>query len=120
MYEWRSWINRNWKNLCAGKKLCVAQNQLAHPSYFPGIFEPVEGWSANQTCDWGLALADGSRIHVQCYTASDGTPAFCIHRDKWDPNRDIVSAAMHAVFETPLGAVLGVAAMLGIVGATAR
>jgi hypothetical protein len=37
----------------------------------------------------------------------------CIHRDKWDPNRNLGSAVLHVLVETPIGAVLGVAALFG-------
>jgi hypothetical protein len=47
-------------------------------------------------------------------------PVFCIHRDRWDPNHGLGSAAMHAVFETPLGATLGLAAVFGAFSALSR
>ncbi|HEU4732396.1 MAG TPA: hypothetical protein VFT22_31090 [Kofleriaceae bacterium] len=112
---WMQWIRVNWRELCAGKWLRVPQAWLAHPQFVEG-FERVVGWPKNQTCDWGLSLVDGSRLHVQCYRAPDGTPMLYVHRDKWDPK---VSPAMHLLFETPVGPMLGLAALVTAVGVAA-
>ena len=110
MQAWMQWIANNWEALCAGRKLCVRQGWLAHPRFVPG-FRQVQGWPMGQSCDWGLQLDDKSRIHAQCYAAPDGTPMLCIHRDKWDPDRGLGHAVMHALFETPAGPAFGVAAL---------
>jgi hypothetical protein len=112
---WMQWIRANWQALRAGQWLRVPRTWLAHPQHVPG-FERVVGWPKNQTCDWGLSLDDGSRIHVQCYQAADGSSMLSVHRDKWDPK---VSPAMHLLFETPAGPMLGLVALMTVVGVAA-
>ena len=115
MWSWNRWITDNWQALCAKRKLCVREGWLEHPRYV-AEFRQIQGWPKDQTCDWARAMNDGSRVHVQCYAAPDGTPMLCIHRDRWDPDRGIGNALMHLAFETPAGAVLGVgAAALAVV-----
>ena len=112
---WMQWITMNWQELCAGKWLRVPETWLVHPQFVDG-FERVAGWPKNQTSDWALSLHDGSRIHVQCFQAADGSLMLCVHRDKWDPK---VSPVMHLLFETPAGPVLGFVALATVTGVVA-
>lgn len=111
MFEWMMWINNNWLELKKGRKLFVRQRGLPHPGNADSGFTRVIGWPVEQSCDWGLPLEDGSRVHVQCFTTKEGTPVYGIHRDRWDPSRGLASALKHLVLETPAGAV-------GLVGAS--
>jgi hypothetical protein len=100
---WINWINLNWTALASGKKLLVRQDDVGHPSRHSGLFTPGSGFPDGQTCDYMLPLDDKSRIHVQCYRTSHGTPMLRVHRDRWDPDRDLGNFVMHTFFETPLG-----------------
>ncbi len=112
--RWMDWINTNWSELKQGKKICVHQDQICHPTRHPELFKVGLGFPDGQTCDYMMPLDDKSRIHVQCYADKSGEPMFRVHRDRWDPDRDLGSLVMHAIFETPFGPVLGGAALLGI------
>jgi len=101
--KWKDWLTQNKAALWRGDKLFVPQHRVCHPSCHPELFKKGIGWPDGQTCDYMMPLTDRSRIHVQCFTAPNGVPMYRVHRDKWDPDRGIIDALLHGLFETPLG-----------------
>jgi len=118
--DWMTWIRQNWHALERGSKIFVRQSEIPHPMLRPDIFKPGIGFPDGQHSDYMLPLKDGSRIHVQGYKSASGTPTFRVHRDRWDPDRDLGSAIMHAAFETPFGPVFGLALVFGVFASTGR
>lgn len=120
---WMQWIAMNWRALCAKERLPIREPWLPHPQFVEG-FSRVRGWPVGQLCDWGLSLNDASRIHVQCYRRTDGTETLVAHRDRWDPAVAPANAAMHLLFETPAGPLLGFGALttaaFAVVGVVSR
>jgi hypothetical protein len=95
-------VRRNWQALVKGAKPEVSAHALEHPRSRPDLFlQTGEAWPVGQTCDYVWPLEDGSRVHVQCIDSPQG-PRTRVHRDRWDPNRDIGSFVAHGLFETPL------------------
>jgi hypothetical protein len=113
--SWTKWIERNWEDLNAGKKLLVREDLIGHPSDRPDLFKAGTGFPDGQTCDYMMPLADKSRIHAQCYQDANGVPMLRIHRDRWDPDRDLESLVKHALFETPFGAALAGVAIVALI-----
>lgn len=112
--SWQNWINRNWSGLTEGKKLFVHEDDIEHPSHRPDLFKPGDGFPDGQTCDYMMPLSDKSRIHVQCYREENGVSKLRIHRDRWDPDRDLESFVKHALFETPFGPALAGFALVAL------
>lgn len=101
-------VRRTWVALENGEALEVAAHAIEHPLARPDLFlRAGEAWPVGQTCDYVWPLDDGSRIHVQCIDSPQG-PRIRVHRDRWDPNRDLSSLIAHGLFETPLLPILGV------------
>lgn len=102
--SWITWIRQNWQALERGEKLIVSDWWwLGHPSRWPQLFTRGTGWPVGQDSDYMMALQDGSRIHVQCFTAKDGTAQLRMHRDRWDPDAGLAELVLHALGETPVG-----------------
>jgi hypothetical protein len=114
-WMWTRWIRENWAALVRGSMLHVAEGQLGHPARLPGLFKPAAGFPDGQTCDYVMPLDDGSRVHVQCYRSANGIPLLRVHRDRWDPDRDVGSFMLHALLETPVGPALAGLALIGLV-----
>lgn len=105
--SWRRWAP--WAELHDGAHVDVPED-LEHPAEVG--FEPTRLASyCGQAEDWAHPLPDGSRLHAHEY--ADGSVT--LHRDRVDPARGPVPAAVHWMSETPEGGALGVA--LAVVGA---
>lgn len=103
--NWQHWIRTHWSALTAGNKLYIPQSEIMHPGRCP-LFTAGLGFPDGQTCDYMMPINDGSRIHVQCFTSANGVASFRVHRDRWNPDRDLASFVLHALFETPVGPAL--------------
>src|SRR5687768_10660111 len=111
-YEWSTWIDDNMERLSKGEKIVLEERLLGHPSHRRDLFRPVDGFPDGQSCDCALSLDDGSRVHVQCYRCQvHGNALLRVHVDRWDPNHSLGHFVMHGLFETPVGPVLGIAAI---------
>lgn len=111
---WVAWANVNWTSLVGGLKL-GAPVWLAAPA--EAGFEIIEiAHPVGQARDWGLSLADGSRLHVHEY--ADGRRV--VHRDVHNPKRGLGPMLAHLMQETPYGvmAAFGIAAVVLITRAS--
>lgn len=111
--DWLSWATVHWPSLVGGAKI-NAPFWLAAP--VDAGFEVIEiAHPVGQVRDWGLALTDGSRIHVHEY--ADGRRV--VHRDVHDPKRGLGPMLAHLMQETPYGILaLGITAMVLIAQAS--
>ena len=108
-------VRRYWSVLQAGRKIEVAADEIEHPAARRDLFVvPPAAWPVGQSCDYVWRLDGGGRVHAQCFTR-DGRGMIRFHVDRWDPDRSPGDAILHAIRETPLGPVLGVAAVLALV-----
>jgi hypothetical protein len=110
---WVSWIHQYWQHLASGSKI-QAPRWLPAPA--DAGFTLIEiAHPAGQARDWGLSMADGSRIHVHEY--ADGRRV--VHRDAYDPNRGLGHTLAHLMQETPYGILaVGIGAFLLITSAS--
>jgi len=100
--KWNELIRSNLAALLKGERINVSAHAIAHPRTRPDLFRSGPGWPYGQRCDYFWPLSDGSRIHVQCFSLNGG-PVYRIHRDKYDPDRNLAGFAAHALLETPIG-----------------
>jgi len=95
--NWGQWIDRNLPALKAGKKL-GAPEWLGPPAD-AGFRRVTSAAYEGQVADWALPQCDGSRIHVHEYANATRI----VHRDQYDPDRNLANTLRHLVFDTPLG-----------------
>ena len=96
---WASWLPSVWSRLVSGEHVSVPPS-LPHPSavnFVRQSFAERHG----QVADWTFSLEDGSRLHA--HELADG--GLRIHRDAYDPDRDVASAVLHLATETTAGKV---------------
>lgn len=95
--QWVSWINLAWQHLTSGAKV-EAPWMLPAPG--EAGFELIEiAHPTGQSRDWGMSMADGSRIHIHEF--ADGRRV--VHRDVHDPKRGLGPTLAHLMQETPYG-----------------
>jgi hypothetical protein len=93
----------------------LAPAWLPHP--MTAGFQKIDiAEQTGQIADWGLSLADGSRVHV--HQLSDGRQL--VHRDKFDPAHSLQFTAQHLMFETVWGRLAVIAAGAWLLAAVAR
>lgn len=93
--RWVNWINQWWIALSTGNKIEVP-TWLGAPHQAGFHLIPV-AHPAGQIRDWGLAMSDGSRIHIHEFANG----RYVAHRDKFDPARGLESSVAHVMQETP-------------------
>ncbi|MBL8624669.1 MAG: hypothetical protein JNK64_25400 [Myxococcales bacterium] len=109
---WTHLVRHRWAELVAGKKIDLLVPETYHPENDP-FFRANTGWPVGQASDYTLSIADGSRVHAQCFGAAGGKVRLRIHRDRWDPDQGLGNAMAHAAFETPLGLIAVGAILFG-------
>ncbi|HEX6039314.1 hypothetical protein [Longimicrobium sp.] len=107
--RWAYWLGVNWTSLTSGAKI-FAPGSLAPPQEVGFMALPF-AHPVGQVKDWGMSLADGSRIHVHEF--ANGTRV--VHRDQHDPAAGVGPALAHLMHETPYGKLaLGIGAFFFI------
>lgn len=101
-----------WPRLYRGEKVDVPETTVEHPSWREDLFAvPSAAWDMGQRCDYVWRLPQGGRIHAQCFER-DGQRMVRFHLDKYDPDRGLVDALLHLVFETPAGPAIAFAGVV--------
>jgi hypothetical protein len=100
--KWKDWLKTVWARLVKGEKVIV-------PGYVPkpkeaGFRKTTKAEDHGQSADWILPCPDGSRLHI--HEHKDGT--LRMHRDRYDPDKGVLSAAGHFLFETRWGIAVAV------------
>ncbi len=109
-----------WPQLLRGEKVEMPELAVEHPSWRTDLFAiPPAAWDMGQRCDYVWRLPEGGRIHAQCFERS-GRRTVRFHLDKYDPDRGLVDAFMHLVFETPAGPAIALASAVLVVSRLAR
>lgn len=93
--RWVNWITEKWSALSAGEKI-EAPSWLGAPHQAGFHLIPM-AHPVGQVRNWGLAMSDGSRIHIHEF----GDGRYVAHRDKHDPSRGFESSVAHLMQETP-------------------
>jgi len=93
---------------------------VEHPAWRADLFAvPSAAWDMGQRCDYVWRLPEGGRIHAQCFE-HERQRMVRLHLDKYDPDRGLVDALMHLVFETPAGPAIALASAVFVVSRLAR
>jgi len=109
-----------WPQLLRGEKIDASEMAVEHPSCRTDLFAvPPAAWDMGQRCDYVWRLPAGGRVHAQCFEQG-GQRTVRFHLDKYDPDRGLVDAVKHLVFETPAGPVLALASAVFVVSRLAR
>lgn len=95
--SWQDWIRFVWPSLVRGKRI-LAPIELGPPEA-AGFYRIPIAEKVGQVGNWGLSLPDGSRIHLHELSSGE----FVAHRDRHDPQRGFVRAALHLATETRVG-----------------
>ena len=109
-----------WPQLLRGEKVDVPEVAVEHPSRRSDLFAvPSAAWDMGQRCDYVWRLPEGGRVHAQCF-GRDGQRTVRFHLDKYDPDRGLVDALKHLLFETPAGPAIALASAVFVVSRLGR